>query len=47
MDYLNDGQTYHVNVYEHACICGKTDGFPCNRTIATCHNHLVDLKKFI
>lgn len=22
--YLNDGQRYHVNLYEHACICGKT-----------------------
>lgn len=22
--YLNDGQTYHVNLYELACICVKT-----------------------
>lgn len=24
MGYLNDGQTYRVNLYEHACKCGKT-----------------------
>ena len=33
------GQTYHINLHEHACTCGKTliYGFPCSQIIAACH----------
>ena len=43
------GRTYHVNLYEHGCTCGKTliYGFPCSHILAVCHFRLIDFRSFV
>ena len=44
-----DGQTYCVNLHEHACTCGKTliYGLPCSHILATCHFCSVDFRPLV
>ena len=45
----SDNWTYHVNLHEHACTCGKTliYGFPCNRILAACHFCSIDFRSLV
>ena len=43
------GRTYHVNLCEHGCTCGKTliYGFPNSHILATCLFHSIDFRSFV
>ena len=43
------GRTYHINLQEYACTCGKTliYAFPCNHTLAAYHFRSVDFRPLV
>ena len=43
------GRTYHINLQEYACTCGKTliYGFPCSHILVACHFRSVDFKPLV
>ena len=43
------GQTYRVNLHEHACTCGNIliYGFPCSHILAPCHFLSVDFRPLV
>ena len=43
------GQTFHVNLHEHAYTYGKTliYGFPCSYILAACHFHSIDFRSLV
>ncbi|KAL6323216.1 hypothetical protein AAG906_029223 [Vitis piasezkii] len=45
----SSGRTYHVNLRENGCTCGKTliYGFPCSHILAACHFRLIDFRSFV
>ena len=43
------GQTFHINLHEHAYTYGKTliYGFPCSHILAACHFHSIDFRSLV
>ena len=43
------GQTYHVNLHEYACTCGKTliYGFSCSHILEACHFCSIDCRPLV